>query len=96
MHVHAIPRRYPPTGFCAVNLAIECVDPVMRWRAGIYARGRLPTSFRLLLDAHDAAKSAAPGPTLIGGTLSFAVPAGEEGRARTALKVRLGRAHCVL
>jgi hypothetical protein len=84
-HTYYATRRYPPAGFTAVNLTAESADPVSRWRAGIYARGRLPTSFRALLDA-DPAKSALPGPTLMGSTLSFAVPTSEEAQCRHALK----------
>jgi hypothetical protein len=57
--------------------------------SGVYARGRLPTSFRALLEG---VPDAVPGPTLLGSTLSFSIPdtPTAEALAHAALKGFVG------
>lgn len=83
------PCAFPHSGHRMMNFTMVCPDSILNWKAGIYARGRLPTSFRALL-AH--VPGVAPGPTLLGSTISWSIPDSPEAieRARSALSGFVG------
>ena len=76
-----LPEAYPGAGRCAVSLRPSCTSsPVLAWQLGHRLRGRLPTSFRSLLDAGFPVMA---GPDVLG-TSSFSIPDSNAARAAVA------------
>ena len=76
-----LPVAYPGTSRCAVSLRPSCTSsPVLAWQLDHRLRGRLPASFRGLLDAGVAVLA---GPDVLG-TASFSIPDSATARAAVA------------